>query len=37
MSCSLLSDNLIGDEGAQHVAEALRSNQSITSINLGCE
>jgi hypothetical protein len=37
MSCSLLSGNEISDKGVQHVAEALRTNQCLTSIDLSGE
>ena len=32
-----LAGNLIGAEGAWVVAEALKVNQAVTQIDLGCE
>jgi hypothetical protein len=33
---SLTSDNKIGSEGAQFLADAFKSNTSITSVDLAC-
>ena len=32
-----MTDNEIGDEGAKSMSEALKSNTTLTSLNLGCE
>ena len=32
-----ITDNNIGIEGAQSIGEALKTNTSLTSLNLGCE
>ena len=32
-----ITGNNIGDKGAQSIGEALKTNTSLTSLNLGCE
>ena len=32
-----ITGNNIGDEGARSIVEALKTNTSLTSLNLGCE
>ena len=31
------TDNRIGDEGAKMISEGMKSNSTLTSLNLGCE
>ena len=32
-----MTDNDIGDEGAKSMSEMLKSNTTLTSLDLGCE
>ena len=32
-----MTRNGIGDEGAKSMSEAMKSNTTLTSLNLGCE
>ena len=31
------TDNKIGDEGAIHISESLKTNTTLTSLNLDCD